>query len=127
MNSLRSIAPVALAALVGGVVIAIHAEQAGRSAHIAWLTVALAESTVALLFRDRHPVGALAGVLGGYLIFDFPATAVVPLAIALYTVVKRLDRRWAAIAVIASAAVVLATPAIHGSRTGSGPDASVVR
>jgi hypothetical protein len=127
MNSFRSIAPVAVAALVGVAVIAVHAQQSGRSAHLVWLTVALVESTVALLFRGRHPMGALAGVLAGYLIFDFPATVVVPLAIALYTVVRSVDRRRAIIAVIATAAVVLVTPTVHAGRTGSASNASVVR
>jgi hypothetical protein len=127
MKSLRSVAPVAVSVLVGVVVIAVHAQQAGRSAHIVWLTVALAESTVALLFRARHPMSALAGVLAGFLIFDFPATVIVPLAIALYTVVRKSGRRRAIVAVVATAAVVLATPALHAGRTGSGPNASVVR
>jgi hypothetical protein len=127
MKSFRSIAPVAVSVLVGVVLIALHAQQAGRSAHIVWLTVALAESTVALVFRGRHPMSALAGVLAGFLVFDFPATVIVPLAIALFTVVRKSSRRRATMAVVATAAVVLAAPAIHAGRTGSGPNASVVR
>lgn len=127
MISFRSIAPVAASALVGAVLIALHAQQGGRSAHIVWLTVALVESTVSLLYRGRHPIGALAGVLGGYLIFDFAATAVVPLAIALFTVVTRLDRRRAIIAVLATAAVVLVTQSVHAGRVWNGSNASVVR
>jgi hypothetical protein len=127
MKSFRSIAPVAVSVLVGAVVIALHAQQAGRSAHILWLTVALGASTVALLFRGRHPMSALAGVLAGFLIFDFPATVIVPLAIALFTVVRKSSRRRATIAVVATAAIVLAAPAIHAGRGGSGPNASVVR
>jgi hypothetical protein len=127
MKSFASIWPVAASALAGVVIISLHA-QAGRGAHIVWLTVALTESTLSLLFRNRHPLGALAGVLGGYVVFDFPATVIAPLAVALFTVVRRLDRRRAIVAMVATAAVLVGTSLLHAARDGSdGQNVSLVR
>jgi hypothetical protein len=50
------VAPVVAVVVVGAVLIAFDTDAGLRGAHKVWLSVVLAESVVALLFRRRHPV-----------------------------------------------------------------------
>jgi hypothetical protein len=80
-------APVVAVVVVGALLIAFDTGAGLRSTHQIWLSIVLAESAVALLFRRRHPVGALAGVLTTFVFFDAPAVSLLPLLVALFTVV----------------------------------------
>src|SRR5262245_40098341 len=65
---LLELAPAGLVAAAGAIAIALDTGQGRRSTHLFWLTLVLAETTVALLFRRRHPGAALAGILVAYLV-----------------------------------------------------------
>jgi hypothetical protein len=107
------VAPVVAVVVVGGLLIAFDTGAGLRGAHKIWLSIVLAESAVALLFRRRHPVGALAGVLATFVLFDAPAVSMLPLLVALFTVVSSRPRRTSvAIAVVCVAAVVV-TALLH--------------
>jgi ABC-2 type transport system ATP-binding protein len=111
---LLELAPAALVAAVGAIAIALDAGQGRRSTHLFWLTLVLVESTIALLFRRRHPGGALAGILVAYLVVDAPAVTTAPLLLALLTVATISGPRRTALAALTSVGVVIATPIVHG-------------
>jgi hypothetical protein len=113
-RTIASIAPVAAALAIGVPVIAFEGLSGRAGAHALWMGVVLFESSAALLFRRRHPVGALAAILAGYVAFDFLGTAAAAMLIALYTVAALSAPRWAAAATGTALAVVLATPVLHG-------------
>jgi hypothetical protein len=109
------VAPVAAIAAWGAVWIALHAGGGGRgSAHTLWQSVALAETAVALLMRGRKPIGALAGILAAYLLFDLDPLTLPPMLLALLTVAMIRDRRAVAIATAAAVVVIAAKPYVHG-------------
>ena len=112
---LLDLAPAGLVAAAGSIAIALDTAQGRRSTHLFWLTLVLAETTVALLFRRRHPGAALAGILVAYLLVDAPAVTTAPLLLALLTM---SGPRRTALAALASAGVAIATPIIHGGSGG---------
>lgn len=105
---------VVLVSLLGAVWIAFHASQGRGTTHTLFQTLALAENVVALLLRRRKPIGALAGILGVYLLVDLEPTTVLPVLLALETVAVVSDRRAAAMATVATALVLVAMPYLHG-------------
>src|SRR5215831_8626454 len=107
------VAPVVAVVVVGALLIAFDSGSATRGAHKIWLSIVLAESAVALLFRRRHPVGALAGVLATFVFFDAPAVSLLPMLVAVFTVVTSRPRGTVFVAAAAGVAAVLVTPLIH--------------
>jgi hypothetical protein len=107
------IAPVVVVVVVGALLIAFDNGTGLRSTHQIWLSIVLAESAAALLFRRRHPVGALAGVLTTFVLFDAPAVSLLPLLVALATVVASRPRRTGVAAAAVSVAAVVATALLH--------------
>ena len=103
-------APVVVVAGYGAWWIAAHTGGGRAATHTLWQTLTLTEVTVALLLRGRKPVGALAGILAAYLIFDLPWLTLPPLLFMLLTVAAIRDRRTAAIATAVVAAVIAAGP-----------------
>jgi hypothetical protein len=63
-------APVVMIALYGALWIALHTAGGRGSTHTLFQSLALAETLVALFLRGRKPVGALAGILAVYLLFQ---------------------------------------------------------
>jgi hypothetical protein len=108
-----NIAPVVAVVVVGALLIAFDTGAGLRSTHQIWLSVVLAESAVALLFRRRHPVEALAGVLATFVLFDAPAVSLLPLLVALFTVVSSRPPRTGVAAAAVCAAAVVATALLH--------------
>ena len=107
------IAPVVAVVVVGALLIAFESGSAARGAHKIWLGIVLAESAVALLFRRRHPVGALTGVLATFVFFDAPAVSLLPMLVAAFTVVTLRPRQTAFVAAAACVVAVLVTPLLH--------------
>src|SRR6516164_9258337 len=107
---LLDLAPAGLVAAAGSIAIALDTAQGRRSTHLFWLTLVLAETTVALLFRRRHPGAALAGILAVYLVVDAPAVTTAPLLLALLTMATMSGPRRTALAALASTGVAIATP-----------------
>jgi len=108
------VAPVVAVVVVGALLIAFDTGAGLRSTHQIWLSMVLAESAVALLFRRRHPVGALAGVLTTFVLFDAPAVSLLPLLVALFTVVSSRPRRMGVAAAAVCVAAVAAAALLHG-------------
>jgi len=90
MNKLHSAllhaAPVAVTALYGAWWITAHTGGGRDSAHALWQSLALAETLLALLLRERKPAGALAGILAAYLAFDLDLLLLPGMLFALLTV-----------------------------------------
>jgi hypothetical protein len=110
---MMSAAPVVVIALYGALWIALHAGGGRGSAHTLFQSLALAETVLALLLRRRKPVGALAGILAAYLLFDLGPLLLPAVLLALLTVAVIRDHRTVAVAAAAIAAVIAATPYIH--------------
>ena len=106
------VAPVAAIALYGALWIALHAGGGRGSAHTVFQSVALAESVVALLLRGRKPVGALAGILAAYLLFQLDPLLLPAVLFALLTVATERDKRTAAVAAAATAVAIAVWPDI---------------
>jgi hypothetical protein len=109
-----TLAPVAAVLAIGVPVIAFEGFSGRAGAHAFWMSIVLLESTAALLFRRRHPMGALAAILTGYLAFDFLGTVAAPMFVALFTVAMTSEPRRAAAVTGCALAVVLGTPLLHG-------------
>jgi len=109
------LAPVVVNATYGALWIAAHAGGGRTTTHILWQSLTLTEITVALLMRRRKPVGALAGILAAYMIFQLPWLTLPPMLFALLTVAATRDRRTAAFAA-AVAAVIVAVPFLLGGQ-----------
>jgi hypothetical protein len=114
------VAPVVAVVVVGALLIALDSGAGLRGAHKVWLSIVLAESAVALLFRRRHPVGALAGVLAAFVFFDAPAVSLLPLLVALFTVFASRPRRTGVAAAAVCVAAVVATALLHDGGFNSG-------
>ena len=108
------LAPVVAIAAYGAWWIAAHTGGGRAATHTLWQSLTLAEITVALLLRGRKPVGALAGILTAYLIFDLPWLTLPPMLLALLTVAAVRDHRTVTVAAAAAAAVITAMPYLHG-------------
>ena len=107
-------APVAVTALYGALWIALHAGAGRDSAHTLWQSLALAEALLALLLRERKPVGALAGILAAYLLFALDPLLLPAVLFALFTVAATGHRRTMALAGAATVAAIAAMPYFHG-------------
>jgi hypothetical protein len=103
------LAPVLLVAVWGVAWIGLHASE-HTGVHTLFLTLALAESVIALLLRRRKPVGALLGILVAYFLFELDPLLLPPLLIALFTVATLADRRTVLLTTAATAATVAALP-----------------
>ena len=106
-------APVAVIAVYGALWIALHAGGGRGSTHTLFQSLALAESLLALLLRGRKPVGALAGILGVYLLFQLDPLLLPAVLLALLTVAVMRDRRAAAIAAVVTATAIAASPYLY--------------
>ena len=109
--------PVVVMATYGAWWIAAHAGGGRAATHTLWQSLTLTEITVALLLRGRKPVGALAGILAAYLIFDLPWLTLPPMLFALLTVAEVRGPRTATVAAAAAAAMITAGPYLHGDRS----------
>jgi signal transduction histidine kinase len=91
-----------------------------RPAESGWRTalLALMLALIALSVRRRWPLWALAVVLAVAAAFNSKAVVVLPVLLAVFTVVEYSERTRIAAAVVASALVVLGTPLIHGLALG---------
>ena len=107
-------APVAAIALYGALWIALHPGGGRSSTHTFFQSLALAESVIALLLRRRKPVGALAGILAVYVLFQLDPLLLPAVLLALLTVAMERDRRTAIIAAAATVAATAAWPDIGG-------------
>jgi len=108
------VAPVAAIALYGALWIALHPGGGRSSTHTFFQSLALAESVIALLLRRRKPVGALAGILAVYVLFQLDPLLLPAVLLALLTVAMERDRRTAIIAAAATVAATAAWPDIRG-------------
>ena len=107
------VAPVAAIALYGALWIALHPGGGRSSTHTFFQSLALAESVIALLLRRRKPVGALAGILAVYVLFQLDPLLLPAVLLALLTVAMERDRR-TAITAAATVAATAAWPDIRG-------------
>jgi hypothetical protein len=107
-------APVVIITIYGALWITLHAGGGRSSAHTLWQSLALTETVIALLLRQRKPAGALAGVLAGYLAFDLDPLLLPAVLVALLTIAATRGRRTAAVAAAATATVIAAMPYLHG-------------
>jgi hypothetical protein len=108
------LAPIVAVVLVGVVAIGLNAGKARGYTHLILLSLTVVESAVALLFRRRHPVIALVGVLAVYAVFQVPPAMVLPVLVALLTVTTDRPGRVAALASLGTAAVVIGRPYVDG-------------
>lgn len=106
--------PVVAVVVVGVSTIALRAGPARGTTHLVLLSLGLVESSIAILFRRRHPVGALAGVLAVFFVFDLPPTMALPLLVALFTVATVRSGRVMALAAATTVAVVVGRPFLAG-------------
>ncbi len=106
-------APVAVTAVYGTLWIALHAGGGRASAHTLWQSLALTEILLALLLRQHKPVGALAGILAAYLIFDLDPLLLPGVLVALCAVAATRHRTTMAMATAATAAAITAMPYLH--------------
>jgi hypothetical protein len=100
--------------MYGALWIALHAKGGRGSTHALFQSLALAETVVALLLRRRKPVGALAGILAVYMLFELDPLLLPAVLFALFTVATIRDHRTVAIAAAATAAGTALWPYIHG-------------
>jgi hypothetical protein len=107
-------APVAVTALFGAWWMAFHAEGGRGSAHTLWQRLALAETLLALLLRQRKPVGALAGILAAYLLFALGPPLLPGVLFALFTVAATGHHCTMVFAATATAAAFAAMPYLRG-------------
>jgi hypothetical protein len=118
MNRLQSAllraAPVAATAGYGAWWIAAHAGGGRASAHTFWQSLALAETLLALLLRDRKPASALAGILAAYLLLALDPLLLPGVLVALCTVAATRRRTTMALAATTTAAAITAMPYLHG-------------
>jgi hypothetical protein len=107
-------APVVVIALYGALWIALHAGGRSGVQHTLWQSLALAETVLALLLRRRKPVGALAGILAVYLLFELDPLLLPAVLFALLTVATVRNPRTVAVAATVTATVIAAMPYIRG-------------
>jgi hypothetical protein len=109
-RTLSLVAPAVLVAAWGVAWIAVHASARSGHVHTLFQTAALTESVVALLLRRRKPVGALAGILVAYLLFQLDPLLLPPLLLAVRNVALLKERGTVLLATTAAAAAVAAVP-----------------
>jgi hypothetical protein len=111
---LQHAAPVVAIAGYGVLWIALSTGGGRSTAHTLWQSLALAETSLALLLRARKPVASLASILAVYLLFGLGPLLLPAVLFALFTVAATRDHRTVAIASGATAAALAAVPYIHG-------------
>jgi ABC-type Na+ transport system ATPase subunit NatA len=104
--------------LVGILGIVLGAQGSRGTTHVVLLSVVLAENTLALLARGRHPVLAFAAVLATYALVNNEATTLLPVLLALFTVATARDRRTIRLAAGMTALVVIARSVIGHDSAG---------
>ena len=107
-------APVIAFAFFGGGAIAIRAHRLPGVTQPWLLGIAFAASVAALLFRRRHPFSVLAFVLLVAGIADFTPALTPVVLLAILTIAILRSRRETIYAAVATALVVVFTPALHG-------------
>ena len=107
-------APVAAIAVYGALWIALHAKGGRGSPHTFFQSLALAETTLALLLRKRKPTVALTGILAVYLLFALDPLLLPAVLFALFTVAAVRDHRTTAIAAATTAAALAVMPYLRG-------------
>jgi hypothetical protein len=113
-SALLHAAPVAVTALCGAWWITAHTGGGRDSAHTLWQSLALAETLLALLLRERKPAGALVGILAAYLLFALDPLLLPGVLFALLTIATTRHRQTVVLAATATAAAIAAMPYIHG-------------
>jgi hypothetical protein len=113
-HALVDLVPIAAVVLVGAVTIGLGGGKNRGSTHLVLLSLTVVESAVALYFRRRHSPGALVGVLAVYAVFQVPPTMVLPVLLALLTVVVLRPGRVLILAALATAVVVIGRPYVDG-------------
>ncbi len=113
-SALPRAAPVAVTAVYGAWWIAAHAGGGRASAHTLWQSLALAETLLALLLRDRKPATALVGILAAYLLLAPDPLLLPGVLVALCTVAATGRRTTMALAATATVAAITAMPYLHG-------------
>lgn len=108
--------PVVVAAVFGGVWVALAAGGTRGHAHTVWQSLVVAESAVALLLRRRKPVWSLAGILLVYVVFELYVITLLPALVALFTVTRACGRRTAVVAAAATTVVLVLAPYLLGAR-----------
>jgi hypothetical protein len=108
------IVPVVLIMTLGGIWIGMHAAGGRGATHTIFQILALCENGIALLLRRRKPVGALASILVVYALVDLDTITILAVLLALLTVAELRGRRTVIAATVATAAVVVAMPYLHG-------------
>jgi hypothetical protein len=110
------VAPVVVAAVLGGTWIALHAGGSRGHAHTVWQSLVVAENAVALSLRRRKPVGSLAGILLVYVVFQLYVITLLPASVALFAVTRACGRRTAVVAAVVTAVVLVLAPYLLGAR-----------
>jgi hypothetical protein len=110
------LAPVVVAAALGGTWIALHTGGGRGHAHTVWQSLVVAESAVALLLRRRKPVWSLAGILLVYLAFELYVITLLPALVALFEVTRACSRRTAVVAAAVTTVVLVTAPFLLGAR-----------
>jgi hypothetical protein len=108
--------PVIASVAVGVTWIALNAGGARGPAHTVWQSLVVTETAVALLLRRNKPVGALAGTVAAYVLFQLYVITLLPIAASLYTVTRLRGRRVAIPAAVVTVVVVALTPLLYGGR-----------
>lgn len=106
--------PVAAVVVVGAAAIGLGGGNVRGYTHLVLLSLTLVESAIALYFRRRHPLGALVGVLAVYTVFQLPPTMVLPVLLALLTVVVLQPGNVLTLAALGTAVVVIGRPYVNG-------------
>ncbi len=102
--------PVAFVGFVGLAVMHHGAERRPSG----WDLLALAVTCVALLLRHRSPLFSLAVVLAIAMASNSEAILILPVLLAVFTVVEYCERSRLVVGVLVATAVVLVTPVLHG-------------
>ena len=113
-HALIDLVPIAAVVLVGAVTIGLSGGKSRGLTHLVLLSLTMVESAVALYFRRRHPVAALVGVLAVYAVFQVPPTMVLPVLLALLTVVVLRPGRVLMLAAFGTAVVVIGRSYVDG-------------
>jgi signal transduction histidine kinase len=106
------IGPVAFVVVVGMAAIVFRPDRSAASAWV--LVLGLTTTSVALLLRHRAPLAVLVLVLIVAFGLNYGPLVTLPVLLAVFTVAEYTERSRVIGAAIAAAAVIIATPAIHG-------------
>ncbi len=105
--------PVVFILLEGTVAIVLHRGAGGSPRFL--LALALIVTAVALIWRHRAPVLALALVLAIAVVLDYGPIVMLPTLLAVFTVAEYRDRITVVVAAIVACVMLVAAQPIHGS------------